>query len=301
MSQERGSRFFRHLFDAERPETPGDAVFFKIFELFVVIASMQLAWSWGFYIPRISDVVLPLGIANYVGLDFMFNSQAPVINAVLISGLVLAGFVRVWRYAYIVAFALLHLQYAARYSLGEIPHSSNLLGMTLLGLGLAMLLYSDDDHRRRFTLGYTYFFVGVGYTLAGVSKLVGTGILWPDGRHLWIWVHEKSIDQFAKSGILELNGLQELILSSHIVATAFLCAGLLTELTSFLVCWRRFRVPIMLAILGMHAGIYIVMNIIFTLTTYELVLLALPWPVWLNAAIERVSWLRRFQKMPVSR
>lgn len=295
------SRFFSHLFDSERPETPGDAIFFKIFEVFVVVASMQLAWSWGVYIPRISDVVLPLGIAHYVDLHFMFNELAPVINAFLISCLVLGGFLRVWRYAYIVAFALLHLQYAARYSLGEIPHSSNLLGMTLLGLGLAMLLFSDDDLRRRFTLGFTYFFVALGYTLAGLSKLVGTGIMWSDGRHLWLWIHEKNIDRFAKTGMLELNGLQELILSSHFVATAFLTLGLLTELSSFLVCWRRFRIPIMLAILGMHAGIFVVMNIIFTLTTYELVLLALPWPVWLNAAVARVSWLRRFEKGLVSR
>lgn len=284
------------LFDFERPQTSGELLFFKAFELFIVLASCNLAWSWGFYILRISDVVLPLGIAQYLDVSFLFEHYLSLLNAAGVTGLVLAGFFRLSRYAYVSGFLLLHLQYAARYTLGEIPHSSNMLGMTLLGLSLAMLLYSDDLHRRRFTLGFTYFFVGLGYTLSGICKLVGTGLSWPAGRHLWMWINEKSIDAFAKTGVLEFNLLQELALSGHGLATIFLTIGLLTELSAFLLWWRRFRRPVLSAIIGLHLGIWIVMNIFFKLAVLELLLLAFPWSVCLDRLASRATWLRVLER-----
>ena len=292
-------KLLRNLFDFERPETNGDLIFFKAFELFILLGISNLAWSWGFYILRISDVVLPLGIARYVDVSFMFEYQLSLVNAALITGLMVAGFFRLTKYAYLSALLLLHLQYAARYSLGEIPHSSNKIGMTLLGLCLAMLLFSDDRHRRRFTLGFTYFFVGLGYTLSAFCKLIGTGLGWPDGRHLWMWINEKSIDSFAKTGMLEFNLLQELALSGQALATMFLAIGLLTELFAFLAWWRRFRLPVLTSVIGLHIGIYLVMNIFFALSVYELLLLAFPWPAWLNWLASRVSWMRVLERVSI--
>lgn len=288
-----------NLFEFEKPQSTGELIFFKCFELFILLAVANLAWSWGYYILRISDVVLPLGIARYVDVTFMFDHNLSLINAVAITGLMVAGFLRLTKYAYLAGFLLLHLQYAARFTLGEIPHSSNLLGMTLLGLSLAMLLFQDDLHRRRFTLGFTYFFVGLGYTLSAFCKLIATGVTWPAGRHLSMWINEKSIDAFAKTGILEFNMLQELALSSQGVATAFLTLGLLTELFAFLAWWKKFRMPILIAVIGLHIGIYFVMNIFFKLSVYELVLLAFPWPVWLDWLTSRVSWMRVFERISV--
>lgn len=289
----------RNLFDFERPQTRGELIFFKVFELFILWAVVELAWSWGAYILRISDIVLPLGIARYVDVSFMFDHHLSIVNAVCITGLMLAGFFRITKYAYAAAFLLLHLQYAARYSLGEIPHSSNMLGMTLLGLSVAMLVFSDDLHRRRFTLGFTYFFVGLGYTLSGFSKLIGTGITWPDGRHLWMWINEKSIDAFAKTGILEFNALQELALAAWPVATLFLAFGLLTELFAFLSWWKRFRMPVYVAVILLHVGIYIVMNIFFRLSTFELILLAFPWSAWLDTLASRAAWMNVLERVSV--
>ena len=289
----------RNLFDFEKPQTSGELIFFKAFELFVLWATIDLAWSWGAYILRISDIVLPLGIARYVDVSFMFEHDLSIINAVLITGLMVAGFFRLTKYAYMSAFLLLHLQYSARYSLGEIPHSSNMLGMTLLGLSLAMLVFSDDLHRRRFTLGFTYFFVGLGYTLSAFCKLIGTGITWPDGRHLWMWINEKSIDAFAKTGFLEFNFLQELALSAYPIATLFLTFGLLTELFAFLSWWKKFRMPVYLAVIGLHLGIFIVMNIFFRLSTYELVLLAFPWAAWLDRLASRASWMSFLERVSI--
>lgn len=290
---------FRNLFDFDRAQTTGELIFFKAFELFILLAASNLAWSWGFYILRISDVVLPLGLARYVDVTFMFEHHLSLFNAAAVTGLMLAGFFRLTRYAYFAGFLLLQLQYAARYTLGEIPHSSNMLGMTLLGLSLAMLLFTDDVYRRRFTLGFTYFFVGLGYTLSAICKLIGTGITWPAGRHLWMWINEKSIDAFAKTGILEFNLLQELALSGRGVATAFLTVGLLTELFAFLAWWKKFRMPVLAAVIGLHVGIYLVMNIFFKLAVYELVFLAFPWAAWLDRLATRISWLRVLERLSV--
>ena len=287
----------RNLFEFEKEQTSGEVIFFKLFELFVAFGTLKLVWQWAFYTLRISDVVLPLGIARYVDVGFMFEGPLPLINAAVVTALVAAGFFRLFRSAYLIGFLLLHLQYAARYSLGEIPHSSNMLGMTLLGLALAMLVFRDDRHQRRFTLGFAYFFIGLGYSLAGFSKLIGTGWNWADGRHLWMWVYEKGIDSMAKTGALEFNALQELILSSHLVATFFLAFGLLTEFFAFLLWWKKFRLPVMLGILALHIGIYIVMNIFFTLAVYELVLLALPFPAWLDWLARRASWMDAVERV----
>ncbi len=286
----------RNLFDFEREETRGDVLFFRLFELFIVLGTLKLAWDWGLYTLRISDVVLPLGIARYVDVSFMFDSPLPLINAVVISLLMLAGFFRMGRFGYLAAFLLLLLQYAARYSLGEIPHSSNMLGMTLLGLALAILSFRDERHRRRFTLGFAYFYIGLGYTLAGISKLVGTGVTWSDGRHMWMWIYEKSIDSFAKTGVLEFNVFQELLLSEIWISTVFLTMGLMTELGAFLLWWKRFRRPVLAAVIALHLGIYLVMGIFFTLAFWELVLLLLPLPAWLDALSERLPWFRPVER-----
>ena len=268
----------KNLFEFDREPTAGEIIFFKAFELFVAYATLKLAWEWGFYTLRISDVVLPLGIARYVDVSFMFDGVLPLVNAGLITACVAAGFFRLWRFSYLIGFLLLHLQYAARFTLGEIPHSTNLVGMTLLGFGLAMMVFRDALHRRRFALGFTYFFLGLGYTLAAFSKFVGTGITWVDGRHLWLWVGEKSVDLFAKTGVWHLNPLQEIVMGSMSMATLFLMIGMVSETFAFLVWWRTPRIVVGLGLAGLHIGIYLIMNIMFGLALIEILLLCLPWP-----------------------
>ncbi len=278
-------KFFESLFSFERAETAGDRVFFRIFELFVGLATIYLTWQWGMYTLLISDIVLPLGIARFVDVSFMFGNNLPLWNAATITLLVAFAFFRVpWlvRYGYALAFLLLLFQYAARYSLGEIPHSSNMAGMTLLGIALGRVVFGLSKDARRFALGFTYFFVGLGYTLAACSKLVASGPTWVSGQHLWMWINEKAIDLMAKTGVFEYNWLQELLLEHYWMATAVLTFGLLCEALAFLVWWPRFRTPIIFAILGLHIGIFYSMNIIFKLSMLELILLGLPWGAWID-------------------
>jgi len=132
----------KNLFHFEQEDSVGVQVFLRFFELFTVTYSIIYAWSWGRYILRISDVVLPLGLANYLPIELFFDSNLSLINASLITILATIAFLyRKFSWLYLIAFLLLHVQYVTRFSLGEIPHSSNLLGFSLLGLGLGFVFF----------------------------------------------------------------------------------------------------------------------------------------------------------------
>ncbi|MFO8099809.1 MAG: hypothetical protein R6T83_09355 [Salinibacter sp.] len=271
------TRFLQQLFGFQVTETKGERLFFYAFELFVAACTLKYAWTWAAHLQQLGDVVLPLGLANYVDVSVLFQSWVAYGVAALLTGTVALGALRWWRYGYLAALLLLHLLFAARYSQGEIPHSSNVLGMTLLGLSLAVPAFDTEKLRRRFAIGFAYFSVGIGYTSAAVCKLVASGPQWVDGRHLQLWIHEKSIDVFAASGTFDFTLLQSLALDHYWIATLFLVIGLVSESLAISMCWPRFRVPAVLAVLGLHAGIYLTMRIIFAITTLELILLALPW------------------------
>jgi len=283
-------RLGRELFGFERPETTGDRIHFRVVEFVLVVAAAHLCWTWGWYIQyNVSEPLLRLGLAQYIDVSFLFSHYLAVGNAILIVGLLILGLFRVWRPAYFVALLLFHLQYVSRYILGEISHGSNFVGMGILGLGLAHLVFTDPQMRRRFTFGYLYFFIGLGYTSAGVSKLIGTGLTWSDGRHLWMWIAERKVDVMGKFGTFEPNLLQELILSDVAIATLVLAFGHLVELSGVLVWWRRFRYPVMGLLVSMHIGIAFSMNIMFWWTTIILALLMLPWGT-LADQVRAVGW-----------
>lgn len=277
----------RHLFGFERPETEGDQRHVRLLEAFVAGFTVYVAWTWGLFTLRIAEVVLPLGLARLVDLSFMYGGPLPVVNAALITTFTAIGFARVWRFGYAVALGLLLVQYAARFALGEIPHSANAVGTVLVGFALAPLLFRSPSEQRRFAFGFAVFFVGLGYTLAAASKLVATGPVWADGRHLWLWTYEKGIDTLSKTGTPGFNAVQQLALDHYAVATAQLVFGMVAEATAFLMWWRPFRWPVGLALIGLHVGIYLSMGIFFRAATVLLILVCLPWPLLLNRIATR--------------
>lgn len=277
-----------NLFAFDAPDSRGQRIHRRVFEAFIGAGTIWLAFYWGEYTLRISDIVLELGLATWIDISFMHGNQLPIWNAWLITAGVILGFARIERFVpggrwvYMVTWVLLLFQYAARFTLGEIPHSSNLVGMGLLGFALAVLLFREETTRGRFALGFSYFFIGLGYTSAAVSKLVARGLTWPDGRHLWMWINEKAMDEVARNGTVELNALQQLALDYWWVATAFLAFGLLTEALAWLVWYRKTRYVALWAVMGLHMGIWMVMDILFELSVYEILILGLPWALWID-------------------
>lgn len=283
----------RNLFEFDRAESPGAVVFFKLFELFLAVFAVRLAWTWTQEIGVLREVVLRLGAANYFEPTLFYGNSLAAWTSAVLTVLAVVGFFRLWKGAYMSVVLLLHLLYAVRFTQGEIPHSANLFVMSLLGLALATVFFDDGHDRRRFTLGFTYFFIGLGYTMAAVSKMVATGPMWSDGLHLWMWIHEKSADQMLRWGAVNLTWVQELALEHRWVATASLLFGFLTESFAWLIWFRRFRLLILAAIFGLHAGIYYSMQIIFELSFYQFGLLLLPLPAlfdWIGTRYRSHLW-----------
>ena len=269
---------FKNLFTFEQSESFGVKLFLRIFELFTVSYTIIYAWEWGLYTLRISDVVLPLGLANYLPMNYFIGTNWALVNAGLISIFTIVPFLfRKFKWFYLPAFLLLHVQYVARFSLGEIPHSSNLLGFSLLGLALGFFFFKKNYKALTFAYGFLIFFLGLGYTSAAISKLIATGITWIDGNHLWLWIAEKTTDALSAEGNFTYSMIQELAMQSRFIATSILIVGLLTEFFAFLVWWKKLRPYVIIMLIGMHMGIYYSMNIFFMSYMVELTIVGFPW------------------------
>jgi hypothetical protein len=277
------------LFEPDREETAGELLFFRLFELFVIGYVIKLSWEWGTYMMRNSEVVLPLGMAHYIDVSFMFHQSVSQYMAGLITLLVIASFFRFGaRWGYALAVLLFHLQYVGRFSQGEIPHSANLIGMSLLCFGIGFMFFRDQLKQQRFIFGAIIFFTGLGYTSAAFAKMIGTGINWADGNHLWLWLGEKKTDILSRHGIFSYNWLQQLALSSRPAATVILLVGWLTELSGILIWWRSLRPYVITGIIMMHIGITLSMNIRFDAFIYELILIGYPWALLIDRYIEYI-------------
>jgi len=275
--------FWKNIFKYEKEPSKGELLHFKILELFVIGFVIHFAWDWGFYIQQIGEVVLPLGIAQYIDVSFMFDNGISLINAALMTLFALLGFFRILpRYSYLITFVLFHLHYVSRYSLGEISHGSNFIGMSVLALALGLFFFREAKMYRRFVFGFLFFFIGLGYTSAAISKLVASGILWPSGEHLWLWIAERRVDVLSAGGAFSLNWIQELVVEHKWFATLTLAFGLLSELFGFTLWFDKTRPYIAVALIAMHIGIDLTMNILFDMYIYELLILGFPWGYWLN-------------------
>lgn len=272
-------RIGNQLFEPNRNSSPGELLFFKIFELFIVFYTIKYAWDWGFYAHlRNSEVVLPLGLANYIDVSFFFQNMGALVVAGLITIFsVLAFFRNGSEWMYPIVMILLHLQYVIRFSQGEIPHSSNLIGMAVFCFAIGALFFPGKEKMPRFVMGSIIFFVGLGYTSAFIAKMIGTGINWYDGRHLWLWISEKSIDILSREGVYQANFLQQMALNSTAVASIILLIGWLTEMIGITMWWKKLRPYTTTLIIGMHLGITMTMNIRFDAFVIQLILIGYPW------------------------
>ncbi len=281
-------RFLKQLFNFEREATRGERLFFRGFELFVIYWTLYFAWKWGLYISKISDVILPLGIAQYVDISFMFQPPFPLLNAGLISAFALLGFFNISRFGYLGALVLMHLQYVSRFCLGEISHGSNIIGFCLMGLALSPIVFSKRDYTIKATLGFCYFFIGMGYTSAAICKLVATGPMWVDGSHMWMWIAERTVDTFSLTGAIEYSTIQSMALNSKTLATLILTFGLVTELFGFLFWFNKTRPYIATLLFAMHIGILLSMKINFPANNYVLIVLGYPWASLIDYLLDRL-------------
>lgn len=284
------------LFEPNRNVSPGELWFFKIFELFIVSYVIKYAWEWGFYTQlRNLEVVLPLGLANYIDVSHFFQNQMALVVAGLITVFTILAFFRLGtKWMYPLVMILLHMQYVIRFSQGEIPHSSNLIGMAVFCFAIGAIFFPGKKRMPRFVMGSIIFFVGLGYTSAFIAKLIGTGIDWYDGRHLWLWISEKSIDILSREGVYNPNFLQQMALNSTSVASLILLIGWLTEMIGITMWWKKLRPYTTTLIIGMHLGITMSMNIRFDAFVFQLILIGYPWYKLLDSVVKTTpAWIER--------
>lgn len=272
-------RLKNELFDPGRDVTAGEMLHFKLFELFIVVYVILYSWSWGLYTQRFNEeVVLPLGLANYIDISLFFDHNLAIIIAAVISVMVLATFFRIGnRWFYLIVLMLFHLQYVIRYSQGEIPHSQNLVGLGVLILAVGSVFYPGGKFLPRFVFGGVIFFIGLGYTSAFFSKLIGTGFHWFYGEHLWLWISEKSIDILSRDGLYEVNFLQQIALDHVWAASVILLIGWFTELIGFTLWFKKWRPYTTTLLIAMHFGITLTMNIRFDAFVMQLIIVGYPW------------------------
>jgi len=267
------------LFEPERKVTPGELVFFKFFEFFVLLYTIWFSWKWARYIfHRNTEVVLPLGYANYLDVSLFFGNHLPFYMAGFLTVLLLCAYFRIGaRWFYMVAFFLLQLLHFTRFSQGEIPHSQAFIGISLLCLGIGSVAFGGARSMPRFVMGTLFFFMGLAYTSAFFSKLIGTGIHWADGRHLWLWISEKSVDILSREGTYSLNFIQQAALKSTAFASLLLLFGWITEFFGFTLWWSRFRPYTFTLLIGLHIGIMLSMNIRFDAFLLQFIIVGYPW------------------------
>ncbi|RNC85562.1 MAG: hypothetical protein ED557_01970 [Balneola sp.] len=295
-----GAYIVKNLFGEPEELTKAHVIYFKIFELFMVYEVIWHSWYWGIYTLKIRDVVLPLGLARLVDISFMHNEFMPIIVASLTTIIVLVAFFRIgskWLYA--IALLLFHILYVARFSIGEIPHSANLVGMALFSFAIGLGFFDKKNERYRFIIGITIFYIGAGYFSASISKLIGTGITWVDGRHLWLWIAEKGTDILSREGEFQYTFVQTLALNSIPIATMILIVGILTEFFGILFWFNKARPFIALFLIGMHFGVTLSMNIRFDAFMIELFILGFPWPEWYNRYQHKIRGFFEPDKIPI--
>lgn len=269
--------FLKELFGFERPETEGERRFFNLFELAALAWTLYFVWNWSIYIQSTRMVILPLGIAMHLDIQFMLGSWVAMLNAALITVALVLGRWKQSGYAYLMALILFHFQYTARFCLGEISHGSNIVGTVLAGLAVGALGFKERKNYARFSLGFCWLFIGMGYASASLCKMVATGPSWISGAHLWLWIGERTVDTLSITGGIEYNLLQSYTLGSYALATAILAFGLFSEVIAVMYWHRKWRPWAGTAMLAVHLGIAWVMKIHFPANLFWLVVLSYPW------------------------
>ncbi len=162
--------------------------------------------------------------------------------------------------------------------------------MSVLAFALGALLFRERQSSvRRFAFGFLFFMFGIGYTSAGLCKLIGTGIDWPSAAHFALWVGERTIDVTSREGAFQPTVLQTLGLAHPWFATASLGFGLGIELAGLGLWFRRSRPWVLVGLVAMHVGVDLTLDILFVYNIVMLCLLALPIPM----AVDHLAHLRR--------
>ena len=201
----------------------------------------------------------------------------------------------------------------------HIDHARHLANLVLFVHAMWYHFHASDIRmalaRRVFWLSRIYpgwvhslslFCIGIYHSNAALSKLVQSGIDWPNGLSLQLWVHLMG---------REHSLANTLILSSRTTAALLQWAVLVVEASALVAVFvPRLRVPVGVALLGVYAGIADSFGFSFVLNAFLVAAFYFPWMgvidracdaaerrLAITFAVARGSRLERFLDFVVSR
>src|SRR5699024_3685772 len=102
-----------------------------------------------------------------------------------------------------------------------------------------------------------------------------------------LWIKDAANATFAQSDIFHLNILQQLMVQHRWLATLLLTLGLVIELGSLLLCFRKTRWIAATLLIIMHISIDLMMSIHFTYFFTLLLITCYPWAPFLDYILQR--------------
>lgn len=201
----------------------------------------------------------------------------------------------------------------------QIDHTRNLANLVLFVHAMWYHFYAGDIRtalsRNVFWISRVYpwwihclslYCIAIYHSNAALSKLLQSGIQWPNGLSLQLWVHLMGREPSLANPV---------ILSSRTGASLMQWAALLVEASAIVAVFcPRLRVPIGVALLGLYVGIADSFGFSFMLNGFLVAAFFFPWAgiidrgcdaaercLEVTIAVARGSWLERLLRFVVPR
>ena len=245
----------------------------------------------------------PNGLAHWVDLTFLSDPVVwPILQGVFVVALLAyaVGVALPWALTYLLLITV--GVGTLKVSQGAINHSTQIVGLVLLGQWLAWLRYRwrplGDRSPQDLMVEYAQQMIAAAYTLAGITKIVRSGGRWALDAPLMAPSVVKAHDQHYLSAmqpeLFERSlAYGNFVLGHPLLIQVLFGTALLLELFALVaLAGRGPALAIGLGLVGMHLGIELVMNIHFP--TNQLVVLLffvqVPFGVaWLVGRVTRSS------------
>lgn len=226
------------------------------------------------------EATLPFGIAKLVSLNFLFDSKLKfILVAPALTLAVLYLFEKWMPVTTLLMTALTLLLISHHESTGVFLRAtaySTVIGAQALAYGIKY--FKADFDLEKYRIQFPVQIIAATYTLAGLSKLMTSGIEWIDtGKFFSLQILKNQYFFYIDSGsaaMKEIAWQKAEWFNNHLgTVKFFLASSLLLELACFAALVnKKMRAAMGFMLLGMHIGIFYVMGIMIGGVAFNMVI-----------------------------